>query len=344
MRLAYFDASILDDDGVPVALRYRKAAALVFYLATEERAVPRPDLAALFWPDADETSAKNNLRLALADVRKRIGDVLDADRRTVRLRPDVALENDLADFDAWARFEAPAGERPVGADGTTPVLPGLDATDAPEFAEWVDALRERVVRTAVDAWTAASDAYLREGRDEAAVDALRTALACRSWDEPTHRRLARLLASLGRRDAALAQVDAARLEIRRQLDQGPSAALDALAASLAARDAGAPGMPGAPPAPLGIVGRTAEILEIERAFLEDEQRAVVVPGAPGMGASTVAWAAARVLAPRFLGGVATWSARDVRTPDALARALRDHRPDAGDAPALLFVDDVPHLA
>ncbi|MDR9392577.1 MAG: tetratricopeptide repeat protein, partial [Trueperaceae bacterium] len=37
----------------------------------------------------------------------------------------------------------------------------------------------------------------------------------------------------------------------------------------------------------------------------------------------------------------------VRTPDALARALRAHEPDAGDAgdaPALLFVDDVPHLA
>ena len=347
MRLAYFDGTILNDDGVPVALRYRKAAALVFYLATEERAVPRTDLAALFWPDADETSAKNNLRLALADVRKHVGDVLDADRRTVRLRPDTQHDDDLAAFEAWARYEAPAGERPAGADGTTPVLPGIAFPDAPELGEWVDALRERVARTAVDAWTAVSDAYLREGRDDAAVDALQQALACRSWDEPTHRRLVRLLASLGRRDAALAQVDACRLEVRRHLDREPSDALDALAATLAARDAGGPGMPEAPPAPLGIVGRTAEILEIERAFVEHEQRVVVVPGAPGMGASTVAWAAARVVGPRFLGGVRTWSARDVPDAAALADGLKRLVPngaEGSDLPTLALVDDVPHLA
>ena len=347
MRFSYFDATVYDDTGEAPALKYRKSLALLFYLASLDRAIPRSDLTALFWPDASDAQAKNNLRVVLADVRKHLGDVLDADRRAVRLRPGAAQEGDLAAFEAWARHRAPEGERPEGPDGVAPILPGLTLPDAPEFDGWVDALRERTARTAADAWTAIADADLREGRDGDAIQALHRALACRPSDEATHRRLIRLYAALGRRDEALAQVDACRLQVSRQLEQPPSAALDALAEAIGTADVRRGGMVDAPPAPWGVVGRTAEILEVERAFVEGDQRAVVVAGAPGMGASTVAWAAARVVGPRFLGGVRTWSARDVPDAAALADGLKRLVPngaEGSDLPTLALVDDVPHLA
>ena len=55
-------------DGAAVVFRARKNLALLAYLAVEgPSAQPREKLIGLFWSEATEASARNNLRVALAE-------------------------------------------------------------------------------------------------------------------------------------------------------------------------------------------------------------------------------------------------------------------------------------
>jgi DNA-binding SARP family transcriptional activator len=63
-------------NGAPVTtFESVKVRALLAFLATEtNHPQPREHLAALLWPDWPQQSAMSNLRYALADLRKVIGD------------------------------------------------------------------------------------------------------------------------------------------------------------------------------------------------------------------------------------------------------------------------------
>ena len=71
--LGPFQVSI---DGKPVvAFASSKVRALLAYLSVEaDRPHARESLAGLLWPDWPQRSAMNNLRYALADLRKNLAD------------------------------------------------------------------------------------------------------------------------------------------------------------------------------------------------------------------------------------------------------------------------------
>ncbi len=61
--------------GDHVVLRSRKHLALLMYLAVEQQhRSSRDTLLNLLWPDANEEAARNNLRVALADLRRLLGE------------------------------------------------------------------------------------------------------------------------------------------------------------------------------------------------------------------------------------------------------------------------------
>src|SRR5262245_33883986 len=63
-----------------------KAQALLIYLAVTGRAYSREELAAHFWGDMLDASARANLNKALSNLRKLVGSHLDAEpRQPVRL-------------------------------------------------------------------------------------------------------------------------------------------------------------------------------------------------------------------------------------------------------------------
>src|SRR3954471_19993986 len=80
----------------------RRARSLLGLLAVERRAHPRPQLAARFWPDVLDESARTSLRSALSILRKALGPEADrcllTDRDTVALAGGDAVSTDLADF------------------------------------------------------------------------------------------------------------------------------------------------------------------------------------------------------------------------------------------------------
>ena len=77
-------------DGEPIELQRRKALALLVYLAVTGEAQRRDSLATLFWPEADQSSARTALRRDLSELNRELGQAwLDIDRETVRLKPGV---------------------------------------------------------------------------------------------------------------------------------------------------------------------------------------------------------------------------------------------------------------
>jgi len=92
-------------------LRSDKALALLAYLAVEsDRAHRREKLAGMLWPDYTEASARGNLRRALADLRRAIGDhqatppYLDTTRQSIQFN---TASDYWLDVDAFTR---PTGE------------------------------------------------------------------------------------------------------------------------------------------------------------------------------------------------------------------------------------------
>src|SRR5829696_4254533 len=78
--------------GRPLDVRVRKELALLAYLAVEqEHRHSRETLLGLLWPDTPEETARNNLRVVLAGLRRALGAAgdafLHADRRHVQFLP-----------------------------------------------------------------------------------------------------------------------------------------------------------------------------------------------------------------------------------------------------------------
>src|SRR4030067_111408 len=81
-------------DGSP-ALTFisNKVPALLAYLAVTRRAHTRDKLAALLWGEMSDADAKNNLRQALANLRKFAGDCLTITRDSIEFSGDSFLDS-----------------------------------------------------------------------------------------------------------------------------------------------------------------------------------------------------------------------------------------------------------
>ena len=94
--------------GRPIVVDTRKALAIVALVAAEGRPFARDELAAMFWPDADDEAARGALRRTLSALRTAVGDAgLVIGRTQVALDPDTASV-DLAELERLAASSAPA--------------------------------------------------------------------------------------------------------------------------------------------------------------------------------------------------------------------------------------------
>lgn len=137
---------------------------MLIYLAIEQRhAHSRDTLLALLWPETDEAAARNNLRVALADLRNALGDeaptLLQTTRTTVQLGPTGAnaLDVDVPAFRAL--LAAVQAHEHVAPESCAPCLErlehaaelyrgdflhGFSLPDSAPFAEWATIQREQL--------------------------------------------------------------------------------------------------------------------------------------------------------------------------------------------------------
>ena len=248
----------------PASVRARD---LLAYLALNPGLHARSRVAARFWPDVLDESARTSLRTALAALRRALAgeaDALVAGRERIGLRDDVRV--DVRAFADAARGRPPRGG---GGAGRGELLPGCDEEWASEAREaHRDALAGALDRLASAAHAAGdTDAALRYAREQVALDG--------HAEEPA-RRLIALLWETRPAPEALAAYDRLRARLR-ELGIAPGTETRALIERLRT-DAGEPGEQpagdGDPPSPLldarrlrgELLGRAVELDRLRAAW------------------------------------------------------------------------------
>ena len=296
-------------------LRYRKDLWLLAYLTLHrDRALPRQEVAALFWPDAGESQALYSLRRSLTNLRRALGP--EAGRLLAPSPSTVRLDLTDADCDLLA-FEA-ALARATGTSEPAEMLQqavrlygGPLLPDCRE--EWVHAERSLREQSYLSALGRLARIAQEQGQPAAAVGWLRLLLTTDPFSEGACRDLMQALAVSGDRAAVTRVYRDLVLRLRTHLSTTPAPETDALYKRLSE----APSHPEPPPkavpalappsrrhlpVPLtDLLGRESAVAEVGVGL--ERSRLVTLSGPGGVGKTRLAIAAADATLPRFEGGV-----------------------------------------
>jgi DNA-binding SARP family transcriptional activator/tetratricopeptide (TPR) repeat protein len=261
----------------------KRARAVLAYLALNPGTHLRSRLAARFWPDVLDESARASLRVALTELRQALGPAAD---HLVTTRDTVALDGPNLSVDARSfRLALDEGD-PVRA---------LQACSAPILDEFDDdwALEARDEHAHL---LAESLERVAAGADDPteAVRLTRAQVALDPIAEAANRRLIKRLAAGGDRTAALAAGRQFTERLRAQLGIAASPETRALLTQL--RRSEPP--PVSPPPSLSrtheseFVGRRAELERLRASWagvqMHRDRRIVLIAGEPGVGKTRLA--------------------------------------------------------
>jgi class 3 adenylate cyclase len=188
------------------------ARSVLAYLAVHPGSHPRGPLAARFWPDVTDESARGSLRTALSSIRKSLGN----ERSLVATREEVSLVDAQTDVAEFERLVAAGRPAEALALYKGPLVAGLDD-------DWVyesrDEFRDRV-----------GDLLAGLAIDAEAAGDIATAIGhTRVWAglDPLHevpvRELMRRMTVAGDRAGAIAAYERLSERLRKQLGIAPSA-------------------------------------------------------------------------------------------------------------------------
>lgn len=180
----------------------KRLALLSYLVLARPRGFQRRDiLCAMFWPEADQTHARNALSQALHATRRALGEGLIVSRGREETAPsDGAVVCDAFTFEQHllAGRLAEALELYRGD-----LLHGLHVTGADGFEHWLDGERTRLRRQARDAASRLADVGETEGNLVAAARWLERGLEIIPVDETLVRRLISVLHRAGDRTGAI---------------------------------------------------------------------------------------------------------------------------------------------
>ncbi|HZQ07881.1 MAG TPA: AAA family ATPase [Anaerolineae bacterium] len=221
VSLHFLGAPRIERDGKPIEPDTRKALALAAYLALTGTAHHRDELAALFYPDADQAHARAALRRTLSALKSALGEnALDIDRETVALPMNSNVRVDVLEFRRLIQQNDRASLTRAVQLYQGDFLSGFTLRDSPAFDEWqffeTESLRKQLAVALEQLVTLYRDTHETErGAYKHAIEYARRWLALDPLHEPAHRALMELYARDGHRAAALRQYR----ECLRLLDQ-----------------------------------------------------------------------------------------------------------------------------
>ncbi len=306
-----------------------KVRALLAYLAVEAHRPHRRDsLAALLWPDWPDRAARSNLRNALANLRKAIGDrhatppFLHITRETMQFN---TASDYWCDVTVFANLVAAQGSDPAAIEQLEAglalyggsFLEGFFLKGCPVFDDWSLLVRERLQRQALAALHRLAAYYEQRGQYEQACEYARRQLELEPWQEEAHQQVMRLLALSGRRGAALAHYETCRRLLNEELGVEPAAETTQLYQAIKeGRELPSQERlpaPAPPPAavvkhnlPLQLtpfVGRKAVLARIADRLQDPECRLLTLVGPSGSGKTRLALEAAAARLDDFQHGV-----------------------------------------
>lgn len=204
-------------NGEPIRFPYQKVEGIFYYLCVETH-TNRDELISLFWGSLSEDTGRKNLRQALFQLRRCLGDdiIILQGRNDLKLNRRYELEND------WTLPEAEFSLR------RDKFLEFFYLTDCPEFETWVDKKRAQQI--------ARNLAYIERQLADPALCRDVSRLQClmdtwqywKPWDEEMVLTGLRCYMQAGQYDPAISLYRSYVTGLRRDLDEEPSHAVELL--------------------------------------------------------------------------------------------------------------------
>ncbi|WP_096778840.1 BTAD domain-containing putative transcriptional regulator [Zobellella denitrificans] len=230
---------------LPFPKRYRKALGLLGFLASErDKPHSRDYLAALFWPELDESAARSNLRQVLSNLNQTLGGAdrpspLQSCRHSIGFRSELVAGLDLATLEhpLPACDSCHADECRLLADlavRLTPhilsgdFLPAYNLPGCDEFELWLAHKREQLRMQQLLLLQRLITCSQCSGADEQALDYAHLLMKIDPDNEMHLRQVMEMHAAAGHPGAALKLFESFSRRLRRELDVAPEAATLAL--------------------------------------------------------------------------------------------------------------------
>lgn len=235
LSLYWLGTPRIEINGRPVRLETQKAVALLAYLSLSNQPVPREALAALLWPEFDQSHAFANLRRNLASLDKSLGyRWIEANRSTIMLKKSANLSVDILDFLALieqTREYCPPS-RPICRECLLRLeravrlyrgefLSCLNFKDCNGFDDWQYFQRQEIAQEQAAALRSLAEGYAASGEMEKSIQYARRWLNLDRLNEEAQRFLIQAYARIGQRGAAVRQYEECRKILWEELGQPP---------------------------------------------------------------------------------------------------------------------------
>jgi WD40 repeat protein/class 3 adenylate cyclase/DNA-binding SARP family transcriptional activator len=218
--------------GEPVeGLNNRKSQALLIYLASTRRPLPREVLADLLWDERTQSQSLANLRVVLTALRQSLGEYLAIGRDAVAINPAATVGLDAVRVEEGLRElhqQGKLNDRTAGQAAEVlalyrgDFLEGFSVTDCRQFEEWQMRERERLHRLAVDGLSELVAYDIEQQKYQLGMVHAAQLLELDPLMEDAHRQMMFLLANCGQRAAALAQYETCRKLLKDELGVAPA--------------------------------------------------------------------------------------------------------------------------
>ena len=313
---------------------YKKVRALLAYLAVEhDFPHSRERLGTLFWPDADESTARTNLRKALSNLRK----TLDAEGS----EPYLIIHNDTVQFNPQSSFWLDVDQLKTRLDAMLQhthllfescvsdleeavslyrgsFLQGLEVNSL-DFEEWLLTLRENLHTRMLSALYELTQYYLSHGEYALAQKHALRLVELEPYSEEGHRAIMESLACSGLCSAALAQYERCRKILTEELGLKPGSETEKLYQRI--RSAGNVRPQNLPVQQKMLIGRHAERREIGKLLANPECRLLTLVGMGGIGKTSLALQVASENVESFWHGAFWISLEQLQKTDQIPAAI-----------------------
>ncbi len=185
-------------NGHPTKVSRKRVRALLFYLATENKAVSRRNLAYMLWPDKEYSVAAQNLSIYLTYLKKEL--VEDSIVSSVdRIELAASITSDITVFNKLSQSKNPDELLKASSLIHEQFLDGFILQNSDTFEQWTLQMSEHWQQRFVSISTSAAKALKKCGRYEEAITCLDNAAKIDPMHEEVCRLRMEVFMSIGRR-------------------------------------------------------------------------------------------------------------------------------------------------